>query len=212
MVKFESDDKQYLEICDMASKPIPLFLNRQMIKILEDMAVSPEWFLHMQNRELDRLRRITATTFNTAAFLKRQNIADRLGLSRLIRRLDQIDIDYKNDRFLCSVVEAVILRELRLLKHKARIPIEEGVTLFGVVDETGFLEEGEIYVAFDKTNLIRTDYLTLDGCEMIVTRYIPVLIKYLSVANFQSDPRLCIPEIYSSPTTGFHTPATHCGC
>lgn len=170
MVKFQSKDIQNLEICDMADKPIPLVLNRQLIKILEDMAVPNDWFFIQQNKELDRLRKITATTFNVAAFLKRKKIADQLGLPRLIRRLDILGIDYKKDRFLCSVVEAVILRELRLLKHKARIPIDEGATLFGVVDETGFLKEGEIYITFDKTDLIDTDYLTLNNCEMIVTR------------------------------------------
>ncbi|KAK9773406.1 putative RNA dependent RNA polymerase-domain-containing protein [Seiridium cardinale] len=170
MVKFESKDTANLEICDMANKPIPLVLNRQMIKILEDMAVPNDWFFKEQNKELNRLRRITATTFNTAAFLKRQKIAEKIGLARLMRRLDSLEIDYKNDRFLCSVVEAVILRELRLLKHKARIPIEQGVTLFGIVDETRFLEEGEVYVTFDKTDLIDTDFLILDGYEMIITR------------------------------------------
>jgi hypothetical protein len=171
MVKFQSKDIGNLEICDMANQPIPLVLNRQMIKILEDMAVPNEWFFMQQDKELERLRMITATAFNVSAFLKRKKIADQLGLSRLIRRLDLLEIDYRRDRFLCSVVEAVILRELRLLKHKARIPVEQGATLFGVVDETGFLREGDIYIAFDKTDLIKTDYLSLDYCEMIVTRY-----------------------------------------
>jgi hypothetical protein len=170
MVKFESDAVDNLEICDMANKPIPLFLNRQMIKILEDMAVPSEWFLTQQSRELQRLKGITATTFNTAAFLKRQKVADHVGLPTLLRRLDQMDIDYKRDLFLCSVVEAVVLRELRLLKHKARIPIENGVTLFGVVDETRTLEEGEIFITFGKTRTIRTDYRDLDGRDMIITR------------------------------------------
>ncbi|KAF7533327.1 hypothetical protein G7054_g7182 [Neopestalotiopsis clavispora] len=170
MVKFQSKDIGNLEICDMANQPIPLVLNRQMIKILEDMAVPNEWFFMQQDKELERLRMITATAFNVSAFLKRKKIADQLGLSRLIRRLDLLEIDYRKDRFLCSVVEAVILRELRLLKHKARIPVEQGATLFGVVDETGFLREGDIYIAFDKTDLIKTEYLSLDYCEMIVTR------------------------------------------
>lgn len=171
MVKFQSKDIGNLEICDMANQPIPLVLNRQMIKILEDMAVPNEWFFMQQDKELERLRMITATAFNVSAFLKRKKIADQLGLPRLIRRLDLLEIDYRKDRFLCSVVEAVILRELRLLKHKARIPVEQGATLFGVVDETGFLREGDIYIAFDKADLIKTDYLSLDYCEMIVTRY-----------------------------------------
>jgi hypothetical protein len=172
MIKFESQDTANLEICDTANKPIPLVLNRQMIKILEDMAVPNFWFFQEQNKELDRLRLITAQTCNTVAFLKRQKIADKLGLPQLIRCLERIGIDYKKDRFLCSVVEAVVLRELRLLKHKARIPIEEGATLFGIADEYGFLEEGEIYITFDQSAVVRSSYLDLDKCEMIVTRYV----------------------------------------
>ncbi|KAI0130271.1 RNA-dependent RNA polymerase [Xylariales sp. AK1849] len=170
MVKFESEDNANLEICDMANKPIPLVLNRQMIKILEDMAVPNEWFFEQQNKELNRLRRITAQTINTIAFLKRQKIADHIGLPQLIRRLDKIGIDYKKDRFLSSVVETVVLRELRLLKHKARIPIEKGVTLFGIADETGFLEEEQIYITFEKSEIVNAESMDLDECEMIVTR------------------------------------------
>jgi hypothetical protein len=172
MIKFPSQDTANLEICDIADKPIPMMLNRQMIKILEDMAVPNEWFFQQQNRELDRLKLITANTHNTVAFLRRHKIADRIGLPQFLSRLDKIGIDYKNDRFLCSVVEAVVLRELRLLKHKARIPVEEGVTLFGVVDETGYLGEEEIYVTFEKSGAVRADFKDLGGCDMIVTRYV----------------------------------------
>lgn len=172
MIKFESKAAANLEICDMGNKPIPLYLNRQMIKILEDMGLPNKWFLSQQNKELHRLKGITATTYNTAAFLKRQKIADHVGLPLLLRRLNQMQIDYKRDKFLCSVVEAVVLRELRLLKHKSRIPIDHGVTLYGIVDETKTLEEDEIFITFDKTRTIKTDYRDLDGCEMIVTRHV----------------------------------------
>ncbi|KAI1389188.1 RdRP-domain-containing protein [Hypoxylon trugodes] len=153
MVKFESDDIRYLEICDMGNKPIPLVLNRQMIKILEDMGVAADWFFRVQNREIKRLRAITASVHNTMAFLKRQKVAEQINFSKLLRRLDKLGIDYKQDPFLCSVVETVVLREVRLLKHKARIPVEKGVTLFGIMDEFGFLEEDEIYFTFDKKKL-----------------------------------------------------------
>jgi len=58
-------------------------------------------------------------------------------------------IDYRTDDFLRNIVEAVLFRELRLLKHKARIPVYQGMTLFGIMDETGYLKEGEVYVTFD---------------------------------------------------------------
>ncbi|KAI0133352.1 RdRP-domain-containing protein [Hypoxylon sp. NC0597] len=170
MVKFESDDTRYLEICDMGNKPIPLVLNRQMIKILEDMGVSEEWFLHLQNHELKRLREITASIHNTVVFLKRQKVAEQINFSKFIRRLHKRGIDYRQDAFLCSIVEAVVLKEVRLLKHKARIPVEKGVTLFGIMDEFGFLEEGEIYVTFEKSKLPGNNYPDLHDQLVLVTR------------------------------------------
>ncbi|KAF3070560.1 putative RNA-dependent RNA polymerase 2 [Daldinia childiae] len=162
MIKFESEDSKYLEICDMGNRPIPLVLNRQMIKILEDMGVTSEWFLQVQNLELERLRMITSQIHNTVTFLKRQKVAEQINFSKFIRRLHKLGIDYKKDNFLCSVVETVVLREVRLLKHKARIPVEKGVTLFGVMDEFGFLEEDEIYVTFEQEKLYKKGGINID--------------------------------------------------
>ncbi|KAI1800727.1 RdRP-domain-containing protein [Daldinia bambusicola] len=172
MTKFASEDVQYLEICDMGNRPIPLVLNRQMIKILEDMGVAKEWFLEVQNRELERLRMITAQILNTVTFLRRQKVAEQLNFSKFIRRLDKLGIDYKKDKFLCSVVETVVLREVRLLKHKARIPVEKGVTLFGVMDEFGFLEEDEIFVTFEEEKLYRKRgiHINLHNRLVLITR------------------------------------------
>ncbi|KAI0198876.1 RNA dependent RNA polymerase-domain-containing protein [Astrocystis sublimbata] len=168
MIKFQSRDTQNLEICDVANKPIPLVLNRQMIKILEDMQVPEAWFFKGQNKELDRLRKITANTTNTVEFLRRQKIAEQLGFSQFIRRLQNLNLDYKKDAFLCSVVEAVVLSQVRLLKYKSRIPVEQGVTLFGVMDEFQFLEEDEVFITFDKQKGV--PYPDLDQRLVIVTR------------------------------------------
>lgn len=170
MVKFESQDIRNLEICDMGNKPIPLVLNRQMIKILEDMGVVEEWFTRVQNHELDRLRTITAHVHNTVIFLKRQKIAEQINFPKLIRRLDKLGIDYRKDAFLCSVVETVVLKEVRLLKHKARIPVENGVTLFGIMDEFGFLQEDEIYFTFEKKKLHGKHDTVIHDQLVLVTR------------------------------------------
>lgn len=149
MTKFESNDRPNLEICDMASKPISLVLNRQMVKILEDMGCTSAWFFNMQNMELLRLRKVTADAYNVAKFLKHQNVGETMRLHRMISLCENMGVDYRKDKFLRSVVEAMVLRELRLLKHKARIPVRKGITLFGIMDETGFLKENEVYVTFD---------------------------------------------------------------
>ncbi|KAI1337354.1 RdRP-domain-containing protein [Xylariaceae sp. FL0016] len=168
MIKFESNDTEHLEICDAANEAITLVLNRQMIKILEDMQVPDAWFERVQNRELDRLRKIVAYPDNTVIFLKQKKVASQIRFSQFIRRLQTIGINYKRDAFLCSVIETVVLREVRLLKHKARIPVEKGVTLFGVMDEFGFLDEDEVYITFDKMK--GTHYEDLEDLLVIVTR------------------------------------------
>jgi hypothetical protein len=148
MTKFPGNDKQ-LEICDMASKPMPMVLNRQLIKILEDMGAPNKWFVDMQSNELQRLRGISSTVYNTASFLRSQKIGESIQLHKFLRQVEGMGFDYRRDNFLRGAVEAILLRELRLLKHKARIPVRNGMTLFGIMDETGFLKEGEVYVTFD---------------------------------------------------------------
>ncbi|KID94540.1 RNA-dependent RNA polymerase, partial [Metarhizium majus ARSEF 297] len=152
MMKFPSQDLRELGICDVAARPLRLVLNRQIIKILEDMGTSPKWFVAQQDKALTFLREVTATAVNTSTFLQYQDIGSALGLPSFIKQLDKMQIDYRRDRFLKSVVEHAVLRELRLLKHKARIPVEKGVTLFGVMDETKFLNENDIFVTYDKVH------------------------------------------------------------
>lgn len=141
MVKFDAEDKNNLEICDAGSKPIPLVLNRQIIKIMEDMGVPEQWFFKVQGLRKDQLRKATATTKNTANFIKTQGVGHCVRLFRLFLLINKLKLNYKEVPFLRSIVEAVVLRELRLLKHKARIPVDKGITLFGIMDETGFLGE-----------------------------------------------------------------------
>jgi hypothetical protein len=149
MEKFPSEDTAFLELCGMASGPIPMVLNRQLIKILEDLNVSNDWFFRLQNDELHRLRYVLRSGSSIAKFLRSQNVGESFGLSQLYQFIHEYQWEFREDTFLRSAIETVVLQQLRLLKHKARIPVDEGVTLFGILDETGFLKEGEVYVAFN---------------------------------------------------------------
>ncbi|KAF9874428.1 RNA-dependent RNA polymerase [Colletotrichum karsti] len=172
MEKFPSQDKTTLEICDAASKPLKLVLNRQMIKIMEDLGVRSSFFLRLQKTELDRLRAVTADAYNTGTFLHMQGIGLNCFLPTFVKSLDRYGIDYRRDNFLRTMVESIVLQELRLLKHKARIPVPKGVTLFGIMDETGFLREGEVYIAYDtyrRPGRVMIDNSLKDG-PVLVTR------------------------------------------
>lgn len=56
MKKFETESSWKLEICGAAFKPLPMFLNRQLIKILEDLGVPSQVFLDLQENATRRLR------------------------------------------------------------------------------------------------------------------------------------------------------------
>ena len=58
------------------------------------MGVSNDWFFQQQNRALYNLQLITAHIANTAKFLQRQKIADSIDFPQLIRRLEDIGIDF----------------------------------------------------------------------------------------------------------------------
>ena len=66
--------------------------------------------------------------------------------------LRNIGMDFRDDPFLEQMLELSLLMNLRDIKYRGRIPVENGLTLMGVLDETKYLKEGEIFVAFDDDN------------------------------------------------------------
>lgn len=104
MIKFEGSTSLDIEFCGAALRPLPMFLNRQLIKILEDMGVEDSWFLDLQTQEVENLRRVTATAANAAKFLKAQTIGEVMHLSFLIKRLTAMGLEFRNDRFLRDVL------------------------------------------------------------------------------------------------------------
>jgi hypothetical protein len=149
MIKFPSPPTD-LEICGEATRPLPLYLNRQLIKILEDLGVDPQAFTELQDEAVERLRCTTRSPINASSFLERNFVGKSTDLPWLIQNLSYIGISFLGDHFLRSAVEMVVLIQLRELKHRARIFIERGVTLFGIMDETNILNEGEIFCCTDK--------------------------------------------------------------
>ncbi|KAI9894076.1 MAG: hypothetical protein M1814_004846 [Vezdaea aestivalis] len=143
MIKFASKDSN-LEICQGA-KLLPLYLNRQYIKILEDLGVKESIFLRMQEHEVNLLRSSASSPEKAATFLMRQSVGNAARFPYLLRKLAQHGFSFKDDEFLFTAVEIRILIQLRQVKYRSRIPVEQGCTLFGIMDETNFLQDGEVY-------------------------------------------------------------------
>ncbi|GAB1736230.1 hypothetical protein NU219Hw_g6903t1 [Hortaea werneckii] len=146
MKKFESSSSWDLEICGAAFRPLPMVLNRQLIKILEDLGIPTQVFLDLQKEAMDKLRCMTDSAVNTAALLEAIESTKATKMPSLINLLHEVGLDYRQDHFLYRIVEMALVNQLREIKYRGRIPIEQGFTLYGIMDETGFLQEGQVYV------------------------------------------------------------------
>lgn len=121
MVKFEVTHKgenSDIEICGAGLKPLPMYLNRPLIKILEDLGVPESAFLNLQEAAIDQLRMSTESPVNAANFLQRSYIGKSARLPWLVRKLLDINIYFNEDDFLRNVLELAILMQLRELKHR----------------------------------------------------------------------------------------------
>lgn len=148
MIKFRGCVDRNIEICSIA-KWLPMVLNRPLIKVLEDLGVADQTFIDLQQDAVNELRDSTKSAAFAANFLKRQRIASGpLRFPWMIEVLYNIGLNFRDDTFLERVLELTLLTALRDLKHKARIPVPQAVNLMGIVDETGILEEGEIYCPY----------------------------------------------------------------
>lgn len=148
MDKFPVDDAiEYdLEICGAAFRPLPCFLNRQFIKIFEDLGVPDEAFLNLQRKAVERLELMTHSPVNAINFLETHSIATAARVPLLIRLLADLGFNFRKDQFLRQIVEIAASLQLRDIKHRGRIPVEKGHTLYGVADETGALKENQVHV------------------------------------------------------------------
>ena len=131
MIKFEGTNVADIEICGAANKPLPMYLNRQLIKILEDLDVPPESFMNLQATAVENLRFTTTSAINASNFLRRNFIGKVARLPWLIRKLWSMGYSFTDDSFLRDTLELAVLIQLREIKYRSRILVENGVTLYG---------------------------------------------------------------------------------
>lgn len=167
MIKFSGSDSTDIELCGAAYRPLPMYLNRQIIKIMEDLGVADEFFLNLQAKAVEQLRKSTLTTLNASNFLAAHSVGEKVRLPWFMKQLISLNLSFHQDAFLRDVVELSVLVELRELKHRGRIPVEEGVTLYGIMDETGVLEEGQVFIIMDARPGMSK---VVTGRNLIVTR------------------------------------------
>lgn len=152
MIKFSSK-ANFLEVC-VAARPLKLYLNRPLITILEDLGVNTAHIEFLQKQALEKIVEVKSPKY-AASFFKHYGVGTgAVDIPQIILLLDKIGINYKEIDFLFKAHHLAMYVALKELKYKARIPVPLGYTLMGVIDETGYLEEGEVYCSCENEEVV----------------------------------------------------------
>ncbi|PWN43312.1 RdRP-domain-containing protein [Ceraceosorus guamensis] len=178
MVKFEKsasqadDEHVYLEIANAPDGPLPMFLNRPMVMMLETLGVPKDRFMELLSEAVSHLRYSATNLTLTAQVYRLYNAHPPGGAAALFDALRRIGIDTLDGEkvpFLYDAHRAFQAFVTRHMKYRTRIPVLEGCyTLYGVADETGWLEEGQVYASvevFDgpRDGIVRPRNIVLRG-------------------------------------------------
>ncbi|KAJ3121584.1 hypothetical protein HK100_012326 [Physocladia obscura] len=142
MVKFHSPNCMTIEVADDSSICRDAYLNRQIILILEDLGVPKQVFLELQRKFVRELAGIWSSP---KKLIKLAGIDGVFGNS--VQLWENLGIpDWFANKFVRHAFDHIRAYKLKEIKYRARLQIPGGWTLFGVLDETGTLKEGQVYV------------------------------------------------------------------
>ena len=132
------------------SCPTPLYLNRQLIPLLEHHGIETDIFHQLQLNML----------FSCAQSLVDQDEALKKLSAYVKRRLPFKNMSHSGwnllaDPFCNNMLYHLFFESLKNLKEKARIaiPMNCGRNMLGVMDETGKLEYGQVFVQYTSMEL-----------------------------------------------------------
>ncbi|KAJ1559214.1 hypothetical protein HK405_011564 [Cladochytrium tenue] len=142
MIKFESNSMN-LEIAADSRVAREAYLNRQIITILEDLGVPPRIFLELQSEHLKKIQSAQTDSKTLLELLPGGRFSSFV--REAVKWIDFSKLT-KSNAFLAACEEHILLYLLKEIKFRARLKVPGGWTLLGVLDETGTLNEGEVYV------------------------------------------------------------------
>ncbi|KAH7126903.1 RNA dependent RNA polymerase-domain-containing protein [Dendryphion nanum] len=135
--KFTTTKKGLLEIIRASAFATACF-NRQLIIILSTLGVSDEIFIRKQQEMVNSLER--ATIEETIAIKKLQQNIDYNGSTLKMVAMILDGFMKAKEPFMMSLLQLWRAYNIKYLKEKARIMIEEGAFVLGCIDETATLK------------------------------------------------------------------------
>ncbi|UJR28016.1 hypothetical protein I4U23_009276 [Adineta vaga] len=134
-----------LELCKI-SAPRSLHLNRQAIALLESRLLPHSTFLLFQNQHL--LWLVESLLYLPSTYeLLNERLSQHLPLRDLITTAH---VDLIHEPFFRQLITTVCKLEIKRIQDKTRIQISKnsGRNMFGIVDETGILRYGQVFVQY----------------------------------------------------------------
>lgn len=125
-----------------------MYLNRQCIILLSGLGVSDDTFIALQDKMLRSLALMLLFEMVALDTLRHVNIPGGIKVTALSRS----GVKFTREPFFRSLLLAIYKSRLGDLLRRARIAIPEthGRLLMGVIDETGFLQYGQVFVRYSK--------------------------------------------------------------
>nr|CAG8522922.1 6936_t:CDS:2 [Entrophospora candida] len=139
--KFESVHK-VLEVI-RGSCFIAAYLNRQAITLLSTLGVPDQVFISMKDDMVHDLDKMLNLDHNAMKVLLANT--DEFGITRMMADMVKAGFLLRKEPFLVNLISLFRTTMLHDLKKKAKIRVENGAFLLGVLDETETLRENEVY-------------------------------------------------------------------
>lgn len=142
-----------------------MYLNRQDIVLLESRDIPHTNFLLLQNKDHLKLIRSLLTPEATYELLE-EKLLSGFKLDRIARHVNIVE-----EQFFAKLIITCAFNIVRELIDRTRIHIspEYARNMFGIVDEYGLLEYGQIFVQYtpmrDKKLSPQKNQLTIDSVE-----------------------------------------------
>ncbi|KAK0200422.1 RdRP-domain-containing protein [Desarmillaria ectypa] len=163
MRKFEDSraTEANIEIASYFNKPMPSYLNRQLVVNLEDKFVRREVFQELQDDAVANALTIDDSMQQFSDILEKHSLGNVYRSSYITRQISALGLDITtvgiDTPFLKDLRQVGKIHVLRDIKHRARILVSDSYQLIGVPDEgpayekVGYknvftLEKGNIYV------------------------------------------------------------------
>lgn len=148
--KFDAPESTGLEVAYTYSRHTYFFLNRPLIKVLEDLQVPHETFLGLLKDAVGKAEEIKKHVRESRRQLTLHGLGESFGVTDLVEAIGNLlktnDIKHFREsgglaNFLAESLNFAEVHILRLLKLKARIPVPKAHVGVAVADESGVLKE-----------------------------------------------------------------------